>query len=408
MTFGTVFSVTGVSYLLLSLFLVAIAGYLLGRVRVKGVSLGAAGVFITALLFGAFFYPSLAGQLTGEAGSYAGSALKIVENVGLVLFVLSVGFIAGPSFFSSLRQNYKSYLLLGVLIILSATLSCVLCIVAFGCDPSMAVGILSGALTSTPGFSAAKETVSAIYRDPARAQAAEDMVTVGHGIAYLFGVVSKVLFVQLVPRLAHADMAEERKKLIVVKSGKARAGKDDLWHMDAVGCGAMALAALCGILLGGVKIPMGHSAFSLGTTGGALIASLVLAHFGRIGRLDVSVPASTAGVFRELGLMLFLIGAGIPGGAKFVDYFKGVYFLYGVIMTIIPMFVGYYFAKKVLKLSLLNNLGSICGGMTSTPALGTLIETAGTADVASSYAATYPVALVCIVLFSQFTLLLFA
>ena len=110
MTFGTVFSVTGVSYLLLSLFLVAIAGYLLGRVRVKGVSLGAAGVFITALLFGAFFYPSLAGQLTGEAGSYAGSALKIVENVGLVLFVLSVGFIAGPSFFSSLRQNYKSYL----------------------------------------------------------------------------------------------------------------------------------------------------------------------------------------------------------------------------------------------------------------------------------------------------------
>ena len=105
--------------------------------------------------------------------------------------------------------------------------------------------------------------------------------------------------------------------------------------------------------------------------------------------------------------MLFLIGAGIPGGANFVQYLQWQYFLYGALMTAIPMFVGYFFAKHVLKISLFNNLGSITGGMTSTPALGTLVHVAGTDNVASSYAATYPIALVLVVLVSQFLIMIF-
>lgn len=109
----------------------------------------------------------------------------------------------------------------------------------------------------------------------------------------------------------------------------------------------------------------------------------------------------TLRTLRELGLMMFLIGAGISGGAKFVQYFEPIYFLYGAVMTLVPMIVGYIFARYVLKMPLLNNLGSITGGMTSTPALGTLISVAGTEDVASAYAATYPIALICIVLASK-------
>ena len=73
----------------------------------------------------------------------------------------------------------------------------------------------------------------------------------------------------------------------------------------------------------------------------------------------------------------------------------------GALMTLIPMIVGFLIAKYLLKLNLLNSLGSITGGMTSTPALGTLISTAGTDDVAAAYASTYPIALVLIVLASQ-------
>ena len=76
-------------------------------------------------------------------------------------------------------------------------------------------------------------------------------------------------------------------------------------------------------------------------------------------------------------------------------------FLAGVVITLVPMVIGYFFAKKVCKLPLLNNLGAITGGMTSTPALGTLISVAGTDDVASAYASTYPIALVLIVFACQ-------
>ncbi len=112
----------------------------------------------------------------------------------------------------------------------------------------------------------------------------------------------------------------------------------------------------------------------------------------------------TTKVLKELGLMLFLIGAGVEGGVGLIAAVSNdatiiVWgLLGGALMTILPMVVGFFVAKKALKLPLLNNLGSITGGMTSTPALGTLISTAGTEDVAGAYASTYPIALVLIVL----------
>ena len=108
---------------------------------------------------------------------------------------------------------------------------------------------------------------------------------------------------------------------------------------------------------------------------------------------------------REFGLALFLIGAGVEAGAGFIEILKEhglILFVYGALITLIPMIVGYFVATKFMKLSLFNTLGSICGGMTSTPALGTLIRVTGTDDVASAYAATYPVALVFVVLACQF------
>ena len=135
--------------------------------------------------------------------------------------------------------------------------------------------------------------------------------------------------------------------------------------------------------------------------------SLVLGHFGKIGPVKIMPEQTTLKLFRELGLVLFLVGAGIPGGAEFIANFDPMYFVYGIVMTIVPLIIGYIFAKYVLKLSLLNKLGSLTGGMTSTPALGTLISVAKTEDVAAAYAATYPIALIAVVLVSQFIIILF-
>ena len=410
--FGGILSIKAVTFLIFCVFAIAGVGYLLGRITIKGVSLGTAGVFIVALLFGALLYNPLAAQLSVkstnsvETISYVSNALKIVETMGLILFVTSVGFIAGPSFFGDLKKNFKSYILLGVLIILFGGLTCAACIVfdnkVFGRDleevSAMLVGLLSGSLTSTPAFSAAKATVR-----QGSAVDYEAIVAVGHGIAYLFGVVGVVLFVQLVPKFAKANMDLERQKLSEANPETPSKLDGSEMELDPFGFCAFSVVAVLGMLIGCFKF----GNFSLTTTGGCLILSLVFGHFQKIGKICIMPQESTLKVFRELGLMLFLIGAGIAGGASFVKYFEWVYFIYGILMTLIPMIIGSIFAKFVLKLNLLNNLGSICGGMTSTPALGTLISTAGTEKVAGAYASTYPIALVAVVLVSQVLIIIF-
>ena len=105
--FGGVIPISGVTFLLFSVMIISVLGYLLGRITVSGVSLGTAGVFIIAILFGGLFYSQLNAQLTINEVSYTKNALKIIENIGLIFFVTSVGFIAGPKFFSNMKKNFK-------------------------------------------------------------------------------------------------------------------------------------------------------------------------------------------------------------------------------------------------------------------------------------------------------------
>lgn len=398
--FGGILAVKAVVFLTFSVFAIAAVGYAIGRIEVKGIDLGTAGVFIVALVYGCLLYSRLSDNLTVEEVSFATDALKIVENLGLVFFVTSVGFIAGPNFFGNLKRNFKSYVLLGAIIILAAAVTCVLCIFIGGnlTDlehdqfKAILVGILSGALTSTPAFSASKAAVGADL---------EALVSVGYGIAYLFGVIGVVLFVQIVPKIMKADMNAEVAKIAAKEGGSSKKKNLILTEVDEFGFMAFSLAAVVGILVGSIS----YKNFSLTTTGGCLLTALVFGHYGHMGKISIVPKSSTLKMLRELGLMLFLIGAGVSGGAKFVQYFEPIYFLYGAIMTILPMIIGFIIAKNVLKLPLLNNLGSLTGGMTSTPALGTLINMAGTEDIASAYAATYPIALIAVVLASQLIIL---
>ena len=403
--FGETLKIQGVSFLVFCVFAIAALGYLLGRVTIKGVNLGTAGVFLVALLFGCLFYGKLADQMP----LYTTNALKIIENVGLILFVTSVGFIAGPKFFGNLKKNFKTYILLGLIIIVSGAAVCAACVLIQqnftdlpkGDLAAIMAGLLSGALTSTPAFSAAKAAATAQGID-------ESLVAVGNGIAYIFGVIGVVLFVQLVPKFLKADMAAERAK---IAGGDGDTGEEPtevketkkLIEIDPFGIAAFAVAAILGVIVGSFKF----GNFSLTTTGGCLLVALVFGHFGKFGPVKVMPATHTLKVFREFGLMMFLIGAGIAGGAKFVEFFEPVYFLYGAVMTLVPMIIGFFFAKYVLKMHLLNSLGSITGGMTSTPALGTLIQVSETEDVGSAYAATYPIALISVVLCAQFVIIIF-
>ena len=368
-------------------FCIAALGYLLGSISIKGLSLGTSGILIVALIFGHFnlLVPS------------------VLKNIGLICFVTAVGFIAGPGFFRNFKKSAISYVVLGIVIILAGAATCIAIMKLAGIETEVAVGMMSGALTSTPGLAAATEATGS-----ARA-------SVGYGIAYPFGVVGVVLFVQLIPKILKIDIEKERERLAAAAAVTGNDGKPvekkSYKYLDEFGLLAFAVAAALGVLIGKIVIPLpGGAEFSLGTSGGPLLTGLVFGHFAHIGPVAIDVPKKTLNVVREVGLALFLMGAGTDAGQGFLAVLaeQGVaLFLWGALMTLVPMVIGYILAVYVFKIDVLSSLGSICGGMTSTPALGTLMAVTKTEVVATAYAATYPLALIMVVLCCQFVPLIF-
>jgi len=368
------------------IFCIAAVGYLLGSIRIKGVELGTAALFLSGLLFG-HFGVTIPGY---------------IQTLGLIFFIAAVGMSAGPAFVERLKENGVTYIILCVSIVLTGSLICALIVSFTDIDKTLAVGMMTGAFTTSPGFAAAKEAVA----DNAQAVT---VVAAGYGIIYPLGVVGKVLFMQIVPRIVHADMDKER-FLIEVKSVKSQSGeKKQYKKLDALGLFPFALAVIGGILLGSFIIPIpGGGEFSLGTTGGPLLAGLFLGHLGHIGPFSMQLDKDATKVMKELGLLLFFSGAGTEGGKGLVSVLQMYGFqllLFGLVFVIVPSVVGYYIGIKLLKLPLLSGLGAISASMTSTPALAILTKVAGTDDVAAAYAATYPFALISLVLAVQIILL---
>lgn len=233
------------------------------------------------------------------------------------------------------------------------------------------------------------------------------MVAAGYGIMYPVGTLCKVLFVQMVPRLLGADMEHER-ALVRRGAETAKPAEDGGHHrfrLDPLGFFTLAAAIACGILLGGITIPLpGIGSFSLGNSGGPLLVGLLLGHLGHIGPVDVRVEARIVEPVKELGLILFFTGAGTEGGAQLVEIVSqyGAFLLvYGIILVFVPLTLGFALSRRVFRLPMLNGLAAMSGGMTCSPSLAALIQVAGTTDVASTYATTYPIALINMVIVMQ-------
>ena len=228
--FNGVINITGITFQVFIIFVIIFLGYVIGRINCKGVSMGTAGIFLTALLFGGLFGTNIHETLTFRGDDITSQAFQIIENIGLIMFIGAVGMIAGPGFFSNLKKNLKSYIFIGFIITLCGVLTTVACFYvglkyveipaeapALGITDrqymiAMVTGLMSGALTSTPAFSAAQATAASLVSAEA-ADTIQEAITIGHAIAYIFGVIGVVLFVQLVPRILKADMNVEREKI---------------------------------------------------------------------------------------------------------------------------------------------------------------------------------------------------
>ena len=388
-------------------FFILAAGYLLGRVSVKGIALGTAGVLMFSLGFGilASYVPffTIAGNhivlylhsaITLDDGTALASSrgvFSLVSSLGTSMFLTAVGLTAGPKFFRTFNRKSIGYLVMSFVVIALGTIATIAVILfspSYEITPSLAVGLMTGALTSTPGLTAALEVA------PSEAE-----VLAGYGISYLFGVLGVVLFVQIVPKVMKLDIAKERERFVAASAIEISDLSRKLISIDSHSFFPFVMAVALGHMLGSVSIPGLN--FSLGAAGGMLISGLVIGHFRHVGPIDCRFDKNTLQFFQELGLCLFLVGAGVPGGVGFMSHVQLSHFIYGAIITLLPMSAGFIFGKYVFGMCTFNSLGAVTGGMTSTPALSALITVSGTEEVTNAYAATYPLALLCVVLASR-------
>lgn len=367
---------------ILMIFSIAFFGYILGRIKICGISLSTSAVFLVGLVFGHF-------------GAEIPSS---VQMTGMAIFMASVGLSAGSSFLERMKKNGISYFIICMCTGITGSLICLALIWGAKIEMPVAIGMMTGAFTSSPGFAAAKEAVSASADAMTR-------VAAGYGIMYPFGALFKVLFVQAIPKFLHADMAYERSLIAINPVVKvSESGKEPI-DIAPMGFFALVTAIATGMLLGSIVIPIpGFGQFSLGMTGGPLIMGLLLGHLGHIGPVSVKLNASVINPLKEIGLILFFAGAGAEGGKSLMQILA----TYGIVLPIlglflifVPFFLGFLISRKVLKLPLLNGLGAMTASMTCTPSLAALIQTAGTDDVAAAYATTYPIAMINMVILVQ-------
>ena len=364
---------------LLIIFLIMVLGYAFGHTNFFGIKFGASAILIVALFFGHFGF----------------EVPKFLAKLGLVLFLAPIGLMAGPTFMANIKKNGVSFLAIsfittavgGVLIVLISKL--------FNIELSLSMGLATGAMTSTSMLGTVKGLTTS------------NLPGVGYGIAYAFGVVGVVLIVQLVPKILKVNIDEENNKLILpidhdfVEKVEAK----DLIDFENNGLFAVALASVLGVLLGSIKIPVGDSVnLSLGAGGGSLIMGLVLGHYGRIGKVNLTVSKERLSLVRDLGLAFFLLESGVSAGSGFVEVvtqYGAKLFFAGVIMTLVPALVSLFISYKVFKLPLFAALGATTGSMTSAPSLGALLQVTNDDKVSSFYAATQPTATVMMVFLPQ-------
>ncbi|MGQ9491311.1 MAG: aspartate:alanine exchanger family transporter [Anaerolineae bacterium] len=170
----------------------------------------------------------------------------------------------------------------------------------------------------------------------------------------------------------------------------------------------LALGIAVGLIPFRLPLPAGVGGagitIKLGAAGGAFLVSLILGHFGRVGPFRLWVPLGAKNLARELGLMLFLGGAGANAGTqllKVIEQQGAGLFLAGAAITTVSALITLFITYFMLKMNLLTTMGLISGVMTNPPALAAASNQTSTDVPAVTYASAFPVVLIFKILLAQ-------
>jgi putative transport protein len=511
------------------LFFIIFIGFIIGRIKIKGISLDVSAVIFVALVF----------------GHYGIEVPKDFQHLGLVLFIFTIGIQAGPSFFESFKKNGRQLALLSAVLIVSAGIITYLVSYIFGVDKNLSIGLLNGSLTSTPGLAAAIDVTGS------------PLVSIGYGIGYPFGVIGVILFVSILPKLLGVKVDEEENKLndiienqypkmynkhfmvenenvigkklgelnirfmtkavisrvmhnniVMMSDDDIILQKDDLvkavgskealervklligpetkkeipldnhfdvrsilvtnkevvkktlgeLHVSTYHCTItrvrraginlspspslklqfgdklvvicrkesmsritnifgddtkklsdtdflpIAAGIILGILVGKLSLSFANFSFSLGLTGGILLIALILGRTGKTGPIVWTMTGAANQLLRQFGLLFFLAAVGTSSGSHLTQTFEQYgfeLFIYGAVITLLPMIITSIIARYVLKMNILTLFGTLTGSMTSTPGLAAIDNMVDSDAPALAYATVYPIAMVLLIITVQ-------
>ena len=186
---------------ILLIFVVLAIGLAFGKIRFGSLQLGnSIGVLITALIMGHLGFTFNAEALT----------------IGFMLFIYCVGIEAGPNFFGIFFRDGKHYLVLSLVVLVTATVLTYISSHYFNLDFGLAAGMMAGALTSTPVLVGAQDALnsglSSIPRNMDLSLVLEN-VSVGYAMAYLIGLISMIMFAKLLPKIQKQNLSDSAQQI---------------------------------------------------------------------------------------------------------------------------------------------------------------------------------------------------
>ncbi len=325
------------------LLFIIIVGLTIGRIRIKGISVGIAGILFASIFVG-FLMIKIIPNGNSEIIANARSTLKTFSKLGTALFVSAIGLQTGFSIKSHSKNSVLAFAIGSLMSLSGVAVMLLLSILDKSINYASLLGILCGALTSTPGLSSVCERIG---------NGSENAV-MGYGCSYLFGVIMVVLFAQLLAR-RYTDNSKSIAQQQEIKSKI---------YPELILIG---LTALSGNILGSIKI----STLSFGTTACTLMIGLFVGYgFIKVSKKSI-ISNQCLNAFRNLGLALFFVGTGFSTGTQDIS-FDIQSILYGMLITLSAIICGLGLCKLIKRKHPMHEEFIIAGGMTSSPAYGAI------------------------------------
>ena len=378
-------------YLALSIFI----GLLLGKIKIAHVSLG-----ITWVLFVGIALSACGVSLNAEM-------LHVIKEFGLILFVVAVGLQVGPGFFRSFKKGGLAMNLMALVNVALGVL--ITCLIAKFANQDLAdmAGVYTGAITNTPGLSAAQQAVVDLG-----VEGGADRLAAGYAVTYPLAVVGMILSCILLRVFCRIDLNKEPVSEASLEP-KAEKQATPLSQRHKVNLIPIFVIIALGVIVGSIPIPVGMKApVKLGLAGGPLVVAILGGWLGVKKGWMTTEFTDSHGIWmlREVGIALFLAGVGLGAGGKFVETVQVHYMwvVYGVIITMVPPLLVATFGRLVLKMNYYTLMGFIGGSHTDPPTLAfaNTVAPEGCKLPNMGYATVYPLTMFLRIFTAQLLVLL--